>query len=394
MKSEVKENIIVAGGGFAGLAALERLSKNDLIRRKHRLVLIDRKEESDFLPMAPDVMAGWLEPRHASVSLRKHCRSRNVEFIKGDIEGVDLGKKLIRLPHEEINFSYLVLSCGGEPGFFGNDVFKQRCLKLNSIQDAIKARETLRKAVKSPEQFNIVIIGGGYTGIEAAMACRFFLKRHGGEHAVITIVEKASDVLLMVPDWLRIRVRNVLRCNRINIRTGDSLVSFEGGTACFKKSGPLGNAFCIWSAGVITSAFIQNIASEKNRTRIIVDEYLRMRNSQHDSVFLAGDNAAFLDTDGNPIRMAVKFAIDQGSLAAANIVHMIRNEELEKYSPVDVGFLIPLMEGRAPGIVLGRRVTGKMGFFLHYFMCVFRSYGRNKWGILWDFMVSRRKSVS
>ena len=80
--------------------------------------------------------------------------------------------------------------------------------------------------------------------------------------------------------------------------------------------------------------------------------------------------------------MAVMFSLGQGKLAAKNILNSLKGKKLEKYKAVDLGYLIPVATGKAAGIIMGRRVNAKVGYFLHYLMCFYRAEWTNKFMML------------
>ncbi len=85
--------------------------------------------------------------------------------------------------------------------------------------------------------------------------------------------------------------------------------------------------------------------------------------------------------------MAVMFSMGQGKVAASNIMNSILKKPLIKYHPVDLGYLVPLAHGKAPGVVFGRRINGFPGYIMHYLMCVYRSYWKNMGGIIKDLLL-------
>jgi NADH:ubiquinone reductase (H+-translocating) len=139
----------------------------------------------------------------------------------------------------------------------------------------------------------------------------------------------------------------------------------------------LDRALLIWAAGVRTGDFIPALDIDKTvQGRINVDEFLRA----DDSVFVIGDAANF-PYRGSFLRMAVQFAIAQGSAAGQNILALIHHKPLRSFKPRDLGYLIPMANNRSCGIVLGLKVKGVLATFFHYFMCVYRTYSlRNKFG--------------
>jgi NADH dehydrogenase FAD-containing subunit len=138
-------------------------------------------------------------------------------------------------------------------------------------------------------------------------------------------------------------------------------------------------AIVIWTAGVRTADFIQNLKAEKSpQGRLKVDEYLRVNNN----CFAVGDTAYF-QYQGTYLRMAVQFAISHGRCAAQNILRSIKGKKLRKYKLLDLGYIIPMANNNSCGKVFGLNLKGKVPTFLHFLMCIYRSYTmRNKVGIV------------
>ncbi len=378
-----KTNIIIAGGGFAGVSALRYFFRyRHLLDKNFKLILIDRKEYSEFLPMLPDVIGGWLNPDVLRLDLRLLSGKLGCEFIKGDIELLNLEKKKINVSGRDIDFQYVVISSGSETNFYGNDKFGKMFYKLDNVEDAVKIKTALLEKVRAAQQINVVIIGGGYTGVEIATNVKFLLERQKIIHNIY-VIEKAPDILTVVPDWLRNEVRQELERLKIECICQDAVKNYEGETLTLDSGRQIKDAFCIWTAGVKTGDFLKQPDLLSERTRIRVDNTLRPLNRIGKDVFFAGDTAFFTDKKiGGPLRMAVMFSIEEGKTAAQNIINNISKKILEEYKPVDLGYLIPIAQGKAPGLILGRKVHGFSGYLSHYFMCLYRSERRNKLRLL------------
>ena len=52
--------------------------------------------------------------------------------------------------------------------------------------------------------------------------------------------------------------------------------------------------------------------------------------------------SAYFSHKNNFLRMAVQFSIAQGDCAARNIINSIKAKPLDKYKPVDMGYIIPM----------------------------------------------------
>ncbi len=162
---------------------------------------------------------------------------------------------------------------------------------------------------------------------------------------------------------------------RVDIFCNTSIEAIEKESIRLSNAEVLKKPALIWSAGVKTAGYIKNLSFEKTtQGRINVDVFLRC----NESCFAVGDAASFL-WKGQALRMSVQFALSQGQIAAENIVRIIEKKALKKYCPFDFGYIIPMANNRSCGIILGVYLKGFIPTFLHYSMCVFRSFGlKNK----------------
>lgn len=361
-----KPKVVIIGAGFGGISCALALAR----ARSFEIILIDKKTTFDFLPSLPDVFGRGISPAALSYGIKVIAERNRFEFINEEVSSVDLSKKEVCSGQKKIIYDYLVIASGSETNFYGNNNLKDSAYALDGVLDAAKILSVLCE-----NRFdNFIIGGGGYTGIEVATNLRRFLlkKKQAGR---IIIVEKSESILGPLPQWMKKYTAANLSALAIEVLTKSSVERIDAKTVKVSGSAAFDNAVVIWAAGVRTSGFIQALRVEKNsQGRIEVDEYLRL----NANCFVVGD-AAYVKHKENYLRMAVQFAITQGSLAAKNIMRCKRGEKLIRYKPVDLGFIMPMANNHSCGNVLGVNLKGKLPTLLHFFMCAYRLRGlRNK----------------
>lgn len=363
------KRIVIVGGGFAGIAALKTLAESS---KKYEIILIDKKETFDFLPALPDVVGGRINPDFLEFGLNSFCRKIGCKFINQEVGGLDLKKKILSLSSIALSYDYLILSSGSRTNFYADQVIKKYAYALDSVTDARKIIEALvRNSFK-----DIIVVGGGYTGIELA----FNLKRYcriNNKLKKIVLLEKSDSVLSRMSGWIKDHVQANLKEMGIEVITSSGVSQIDTGVVSLSGGAKFKNPLLIWAAGVKVSDYIFNLDKDKtSQGRLIVDQYLRI----DDSCFVAGDAAGFFQAE-ELLRMAVQFSLTQGSLAAKNILNAISGKKLLPYNPRDLGYVIPLSGSKSCGVVLGVKLKGFFATFLHYFMCIFLSRGfKNKKG--------------
>lgn len=365
------KKVIVIGGGFAGISALKTLAKSSI---DIELTLIDPKQSSDFLPSLPDIIGKKIAPDFLKIDLFEFTRKINCKFINQEVKAVDLQDKLIVLPSQKLDYDYLLLASGTQTNFFGNSKFAECALKLDNINDA----EKIITALDSKSFDQLVVIGAGYTGIELATNLRLNCLKTKKEKP-ITIIDKSPSLLGPLPQWMKDYVSSNLTKLNIALITSAEISQLDQETLSLADGRKFEKALFIWAAGVRASEYILKLAHDKTpQGRLKVDSYLRI----DQNCFAAGDIANFISNQ-QPLRMAIQFSLAQGALAAKNILNLISEKALLSYVPRDLGYIVPLANNKACGLVLGFKLKGFLAVFLHYFMCIFRSWNfRNKLGVV------------
>ncbi len=380
------KNIVVLGAGFAGLEAARTLSKRKQALCGYRIILIDKKTTSDFLPILPDVVSGRIDPQNARAVIRASLNSQYVEFINDEAVSVDLKSKYIYLSKgTNLSYDYLILAVGSETNFFNRPDFVNVVYRIDEVVDAVKLKDKL----KSLQSKTILVIGGGYTGVEVSTAVARLFKQMNLPAGDIYIVDVAKDILGPLPEWMKNYVRANFVKQKINILTGVSLESYDGKKAILSDGREFSDAVVIWAPGVKAPALVANLGLKSDRqSRLLTDKFL----SVAPGVYAAGDCAAFAYKD-KILRMAVQFSIFQARVAAMNVCREISGRNKLEYKPVDLGYVVPMANKTACGEILGIRVKGFVAWLMHWFMCIYRSQdSKARFGILKDLICGGGKN--
>ncbi|MDD2654189.1 MAG: FAD-dependent oxidoreductase, partial [Candidatus Omnitrophica bacterium] len=155
------KKIIIIGGGFAGISAVSKLRQ---LGETVDIVLIDSKEEFNFLPMLPDIIGRRIRPDFLEFKLPDFCQKTGAKFIKDEVIKIDLENNTLFSSKDSYHYDYLIIASGSETNFYGNEAAKKHGFKLDSTKDAIAILDQLGKNIFD----TFIIAGGGYTGIEVA----------------------------------------------------------------------------------------------------------------------------------------------------------------------------------------------------------------------------------
>lgn len=214
---EKKKEIVILGAGFGGIAAAKELARRRQYVFNYRVTVVDRSPHHVFTPLLYEMATGFME--HENIGSAKLLRSgitvENAEllsrwgadFVEADIEGIDWDKRRVLLRGRDPQpFDFLIIALGAETNFYGIEGMKERALTLKTLKDADRLRQRihdlLHKGEKGLERkIDIVVGGGGATGVELAAEMTMFLRRHlikkhlTPDDFQISVVEAASRVL-------------------------------------------------------------------------------------------------------------------------------------------------------------------------------------------------------
>lgn len=171
----MKKHIVIVGGGFAGINLVKSLVNDN----RFIITVVDKNNYHFFPPLIYQVATSFIEASNISYPFRRlFSNYKNVQFYMGSLVRVVPETKTIETDNGKLDYDYLVLALGTESNFFGMENVQKCALPMKTIDEALYLRNyillTLEEAARnksikeSPKLQNIVIAGGGPTGVELA----------------------------------------------------------------------------------------------------------------------------------------------------------------------------------------------------------------------------------
>ncbi|MDR7867014.1 MAG: NAD(P)/FAD-dependent oxidoreductase [Sporomusaceae bacterium] len=399
--------VLIVGGGFAGLQAAKDLSGKPL-----SVVLLDRNNYHLFQPLLYQVATAGLGPEDISYPLRAILRGHdNIVFRMADVCGVDLAGRRVLTDGGAICYDYLLLAVGAETSFFGLDSVAANAVGLKNLTDALTLRNhilhmfELASQEENPairrELLTFVVAGGGATGVESAGGLaelvHLVLSKDYPEldfaEVTLILLEGGDRLLLALPAPLAAFAARELRKKRVETRFHARVAGFDGRTITLADGAAIPARTLVWAAGVKAAALIATLGVPTDRLgRAIVAETLQL--SDHPEVFVAGD-AACREQDGQPLPMIAPVAVQQASLAAANIAALAAGRQPAALDYRDPGTLATIGRSSAVATVGRWRFAGFTAWLLWLAIHLIRLVGfRNRFIVTinwaWDYFFYER----
>ncbi|HLQ76512.1 MAG TPA: NAD(P)/FAD-dependent oxidoreductase [Terriglobia bacterium] len=358
--------VLIVGGGFAGLNAAKMLGG----ARDVEVTLIDRHNHHLFQPLLYQVAMAGLSPADIAAPIRSILsRYANVHVLLGNVELVDLQRKVAVLDTGEIAFDYLILASGASHSYFGHEEWEPDAPGLKTLEQATEIRrrvltafEKAERATDSEERrkyLTFVIVGGGPTGVELAGAIGE-MSRHtlakdfqviDSRSAKVILVEAGPRILPMFTEQSAARAARDLKTLGVEIRTNRSVTAIDrDGVQAGEER--IAASTVLWAAGVRASPLGRRTGLEVDgQGRVIVEPDLSVKGHPH--VFVAGDLARYSQQSGKPLPGTAPVAMQQGGYIGRTILADLRGHTRTPFQFIDKGQMATIGRNRAV-IEIGR----------------------------------------
>lgn len=337
--------VVIAGAGFGGLRLARKLNN----KAGFEVILIDRFNYHQFQPLFYQVATAGLDASNISFPLRKvFQKSRNVKIRMAEIrEIVPADNKLIT-GREEIIYDILVLATGARTNFFGNKQLLENAFPMKSTADALQIRHRLLQlfeeahTVTAKEELqrmmNVVVVGGGPTGVELSGALaemkKYVLPKDFPEldfsKMNIYLLEGTGKTLASMSEKSSAQSAKYLDKLGVSVLTNTLVKDYNGKEILLQDGKTIPAATVIWAAGVegnIPAGIDKALIARGNR--ITVNRRCQVRG--HSNIYAIGD-LAYMETALFPggLPQVAPVAIQQADMLATNLKLIERKADAAK----------------------------------------------------------------
>ena len=368
MLKKEQPQVVILGGGFAGLAAVKTLRGADV-----RITLIDRSNHHLFQPLLYQVASAALAAPDVAAPIRSVLRRQtNVTVWMTDVHAIDVQQRRVRVDGAEIDYDYLIVATGMTHAYFGHDAWAEHAPGLKTVAEALEIRSRILRAFEAAEFADnveqrralttFVVIGAGPTGVELAgalaeIAGRTLAKdfrRFDPRTTRVILIEAGPRVLPTFSQELSDSARRQLEGLGIEVRTGTPVSDLGDGYVLIGDE-RIAARTVLWAAGVQASPLTRDLGAPLDRAgRVQVEDDLSVPG--HPEVFVTGDLIAKMQ-DGHPLPGVAQLAIQSGRHAARNLLLSIAGQARQPFRYVDKGSMATI--GRQKAVAQIGRVQFK-----------------------------------
>lgn len=354
---------MIVGGGFGGLKLANKLRKSNF-----QVVLVDKNNYHQFLPLIYQIASSGLEPSSISFPFRKIFRKRkNFYFRMAEVRSIHPERKILQTSIGKVEYDYLVFAAGTTTNFFGNTHLEEEAMPMKTVSEAMGLRNALlanleRSITCATEQErnelqNIVIVGGGATGVEIAGVLSEMKKYviptdypdMESSQLNIFLIEASGRLLSGMSPESSAAAEQFLRNMGVNVCLHKKVVDYQDHKVIFEDGMAIPTRTFIWVSGVQATP-IGNMPAQciGRGGRLKVDAYNRVEGLE--DVFAIGDQCIMLGGDkeypnGHP--QLAQVAIQQGKLLAQNLKRLEKKKALKPFRYKNLGAMATVGRNRA-----------------------------------------------
>lgn len=329
-----KKRVVIVGGGLGGLRLAE-----DLYGSGMQVVLIDKNNFHQFPPLIYQIASAGIDPSSISFPFRQIFRKRkDFYFRMAEARMVDTEKKILQTSIGKIDYDYLVLAAGATTNFFGNKNIEEWAIPMKTVPEAMGLRNALLSNLERAltcateeerqELLNVVIVGGGATGVEIAGALaemrRYVIPYDypdmDSSLMHIYLIEAGDRLLAGLSQESSQKAYEFLKSMGVDIQFGKMVTDYRDHKVVMKDGTEIPTRTFLWVSGIRANAMPGIDESHLGRGfRFKVDEYNRIPGVE--DVFAIGDqclqtsDAAY--PNGHP--QVAQVAIQQAKNLAKNL---------------------------------------------------------------------------
>ncbi len=356
--------ILIVGGGYAGFYTAWKLEKH-LRKREAEVTIVDPLSYMTYQPFLPEVAAGSIEARHSVVALRRHLKRTKVVAAK--VTGINHASKVATItpiagdPYE-LEYDQIVVTAGAVSRTFPIPGIADNAIGLKTIEEAVAIRDrlmsnfdkasTLPPGPERDRLLTVVVIGGGFAGIEVFAELRSFASALVGRYPEITfddthfhLIEAMSrimpEVSLKTSEW----VLKDLAKRAAYVHLDTQVTGAVGGNVELSTGEVIPSDLIIWTAGVMANPTVVRggdlPVEERGRIRTRADLRVGSEDEIVEGAWAAGDVSAVPDLSGGGVGgycvPNAQHAVRQAKLLAKNLVAVLRGELPHEYYHKNLG---------------------------------------------------------
>jgi NADH dehydrogenase FAD-containing subunit len=327
-----RPRVVIVGGNFAGIAAAQHLDG------RYAVTVIDRSPWFEWLPNIHELLSGVKRPADLRLPRARLVRRAGHRFVRAEVTRVDVeAGAVVTSTGRRFPFDACIVAVGGVDETFGVPGAERHAMSFKGVDDCAAIGRRLEQLTRRPGKAYVVIVGGGFEGIEAlGEILRRYVDRKG---LTVSLVEAGPRLMPSSPASIDRAVRR--HCARRDVRflTGTRVTKVTPTRVHVSGAKPLRSDLTIWTGGVKAPPLLlaSGLADRAGQWAPVTQA---LRSKRHRNVFVIGDAAGL----PQPLGKQAYYALQMGMCAAENVERALAGRRLRDFRPAATGMLVAFGE--------------------------------------------------
>jgi selenide,water dikinase len=324
----IEKRVVLVGAGNAHLVFLRRWRMRP--RRGVDVTLVNANSVVPYSAMVPAHIAGDYAYDEITIDLVRLCQAVKVRLVAEPVTGFDVrARRVLFANRPPLGYDALSLGLGSLPSIPADAAGDERSLILRPLDRLIRDIGRVECQLnQSAKPFHLVVVGGGASGCELALALKKRFGRHSGFR--LTLLHGTDRLLPEFPDAVARAFSDAFRRQSIESRVNARVLGIRGAELLLDGTAPIAFDAVLWTTGPSPPRLLceSGLACDTNG-------YLRVERTlqatSDPAVFGSGDCVAFDAYPGLP-RNGVH-AVREGRVLFDNITAFLHEKPLRPYRP-------------------------------------------------------------
>ena len=330
--------VIVVGGGYAGLRVARLLDRRTW-RHPVEVVLVDRAPFHTLRPRLPQAIGGRI-PCAVHLSIEALLSGTRVRVLTHDVEVVDPAARRVVWGGGALDADALVLAFGGRPhlpeGLADDPTAVLPVWQVDAACGLRRRVQFIAGAAREGRAVDgrVVVIGGGFVGVEVAAELQARLGRLYDPHArpPVILVHRRHRLLPRLSRWAGDVAASRLSALGVEVLAGYSAVRVDGRRVDLDGGGSLDAGTIVWAGDGIEAPLVAAASGLSDATgRIPVTGALEVK--RYPGVFAIGDCAYRAGEGSGEAEPSAHRAELQAATAARNVAARLDGGKIIAHHP-------------------------------------------------------------
>jgi NADH:ubiquinone reductase (H+-translocating) len=382
-RPEKVTQVVILGGGFAGVTTAERLERQFRNDPTVSFTLISETNSWLFTPMLVEVATSGLEPTHITTPLRTSLKRTRV--LRSRVKRIDLEGRRVHLNDDgtQTGFPYdhLVLALGSVSNYPSNTAVAENALEFKTLGDAMRIRnhviDVFERADAEPDPerrralLTFVVAGGGFSGAELAGGLNDLARGIVADYPNLStddlriiLVHSRGRILPELSESLAAYAMHRMRERGVTFKLNTRVVDARSGSISLSPSEEIATATFVWTAGATPNPILKELPlKHDSRGAVLVDRTLAV--PDYGNVWALGDCASMPDMKtGKTCPPTAQVATREAVVLAHNIRAYLLGRPLKEFCFKSLGTLCIVGYHIACAEIRGRKFSGLFAWLL------------------------------